>query len=124
MKVAQLEKDFQHKYRFIVIDESQDMTPCQAELFWGQERLDKENAPAVFIVGDTHQRIYGFRGASHSFEQTKVDVDFHLTGSFRFGDNIARVANLIMGPEVRICGLSTNEGGVRPGKEFSRGGNL
>ena len=60
---------WQKEYRYILIDEFQDISPAQFEVI---ELLTGSNRN-LFIVGDDDQSIYGFRGASPeimlSFEQ-------------------------------------------------------
>lgn len=59
-------------------------------------------------VGDRHQAIYGFRGASNAMELIPSDETFYLTGSFRFGNEVAEVANRILdlkGDVVHLRGL-------------------
>ena len=58
---------------------------------------------AKILVGDPNQQIYSFRGAQNAMEdvqqhlqQGQVIRTFHLTQSFRFGPEIAYVANLIL----------------------------
>jgi len=48
----------------------------------------------IFFVGDSAQCIYGFRGAKSSYVMKLTCIDTKLTQSWRFGPNIARVANL------------------------------
>ena len=94
LKVAQME-NLLIPHEFVFIDEAQDMTACQADLFWGQrQRTDK----IIYLFGDRYQQIYRFRGASHSFRDM-VDASsrkFTLTGSFRFGNNIAKCATCVL----------------------------
>lgn len=48
----------------------------------------------VFFVGDSAQCIYQFRGAK-SANLMKLDcIDYQLTKSWRFGPNIAKIANM------------------------------
>ena len=58
MKVAQLEQ-LRIDSDVVMIDEAQDMTPCQANLFWGQgQRSDK----ITYLFGDRYQnRLRGSR---------------------------------------------------------------
>lgn len=53
----------------------------------------------LVIVGDPYQKIYGFRGATNECFDDALHVpthSFYLTHSFRFGDNIAEVANVFL----------------------------
>ena len=71
-------------YTHVLTDEGQDSNPCWLDVFLRQ--------PAIrVIVGDSHQSIYGYRGAIDSLSM--VDFPrFNLTGSFRFGSHIAKKA--------------------------------
>ncbi len=71
-------------YTHVLTDEGQDSNPCWLDVFLRQ--------PGVkVIVGDSHQSIYGYRGAIDSL--SLVDFPrFNLTGSFRFGTHIAKKA--------------------------------
>mmetsp|Transcript_13843 Transcript_13843/g.31431 ORF Transcript_13843/g.31431 Transcript_13843/m.31431 type:complete len:706 (+) Transcript_13843:95-2212(+) len=112
LKVAQLE-EFHIDADAIVIDEAQDMTPCQASLFWGEKQREDKR---VYLFGDCYQQLFRFRGASDSFSKV-VDESRHklkLTGSFRFGKNIARYATAILQVSAKetILGLATKTGTV------------
>lgn len=88
-------------YDIILFDEAQDTNPVT------QAIVEAQNARKVY-VGDKHQAIYSFRGASNVMEKIKVDEHFHLTGSFRFGPEIAGIANAILdikNENVRLRGL-------------------
>jgi len=71
-------------YTHVLTDEGQDSNPSWLDVFLRQ--------PAIrVIVGDSHQSIYGYRGAIDSLNM--VDFPrFTLTGSFRFGSHIAKKA--------------------------------
>lgn len=94
LKVAQLQKlVIPHNYLFL--DEAQDMTSCQADLFWGP---GQRNGKIIYLFGDKYQQIYRWRGASNSFRDM-VDASnpkLTLTGSFRFGKNIASCATAVL----------------------------
>ncbi|KAJ6256250.1 hypothetical protein Dda_9085 [Drechslerella dactyloides] len=83
------------KYNVVMFDEAQDANPCMANII-----LRQREAAAIIIIGDPYQMIYGFRGARNEcFDDDKLPPDrtFHLTNSFRFGQDVADVANLILG---------------------------
>ena len=48
---------------------------------------------AKILVGDPHQQIYSFRGAVNALDSLQPTHTFYLTQSFRFGPEIAQVAN-------------------------------
>ena len=48
------------------------------------------------MLGDQHQRLYRWRGAGDSFEKCEGCADFYLSGSFRFGFNIADAASKVL----------------------------
>ncbi|GBG35084.1 F-box DNA helicase protein 1 [Hondaea fermentalgiana] len=76
----------------ILIDESQDCTASQIK--WV---LQNKRGKILVFVGDAAQTIYGFRGAKSKFLMGIRDCsDFSLTKSFRFGQNIASAANLLL----------------------------
>lgn len=56
---------WQHKFRYILIDEFQDINPLQYEII--KMLAAPENN--LFVVGDDDQSIYGFRGSSPEFMQ-------------------------------------------------------
>lgn len=60
-------KAFRDRYRYILVDEFQDINPLQFRFL----RLLSEPLNNVFAVGDDDQSIYGFRGAS-----PKLMLDF------------------------------------------------
>lgn len=78
-------------YHVVLVDEAQDLNPRQATY------LLRHTGPRVFI-GDPHQSIYRFRGSSGnlSFLLEHATKTFVLNQSFRFGPEIARVANAIL----------------------------
>jgi F-box protein 18 (helicase) len=54
--------------------------------------LMRQATPKI-IVGDPNQQIYMFRGAVNALDSVQADNVFYLTQSFRFGPEIAYVAN-------------------------------
>ena len=85
-------------YDCILLDEAQDINPVTAALVFSQTR---ENTPqripaSLILVGDNHQQIYSFRGARDSLKTFEAYKTEYLTRSFRFDNNVARVANMIL----------------------------
>ena len=89
-----LKKEINSKYRYVFVDEYQDVNPVQEEIISaiGQE---------VFLVGDVKQAIYGFRGSKSVFFSDKfknfedgAENALRLTGNFR---SCATVLNFVNG---------------------------
>ena len=75
----------------ILFDECQDANDLQADLVLSQP------CKKIF-VGDDHQQIYRWRNANNAMTKL-IDAGaevMYLTKSFRFADNIARLANSIL----------------------------
>lgn len=77
-------------FDYILLDEAQDTNPCVIEV------LKSQDAQLVF-VGDPNQQIYQWRGAVDAMERIPSRLDAYLTRSFRFGDSLAREANVCLG---------------------------
>lgn len=92
LKLYQLSQpNLSNRYQVILFDEAQDANEVTSDIVTRQ-------LTRIILVGDTHQQIYRFRGAQDAmnnplFEQADVLL---LTHSFRFGPNIAMVANAIL----------------------------
>lgn len=87
-------------YDCILLDEAQDINPVTSALVMSQARSDRRRKPSsIILVGDSHQQIYSFRGARDSLDKIKSTRTMYLTQSFRFDNNIARVANMVL----RLC---------------------
>ena len=92
--------------RFIVVDEAQDLTGVMVSI------LQKNQARGVQIVavGDAAQTIYEWRGTVSLFDEEYAEMfEGHatLTQSFRFGPEIAGVANMLLEraeADIRISG--------------------
>jgi superfamily I DNA/RNA helicase len=75
---------------FILFDEAQDADPVIRSIIEQQKEHSK-----IVSVGDPHQQIYSWRGsqdAMHIMDGKK----FYLTKTFRFGREIANLANAIL----------------------------
>ena len=84
-------------YDCILLDEAQDINPVTADLVLSQADPGVNPRPAsIILVGDNHQQIYSFRGARDTLENFRSNFTHYLTQSFRFDNNVARVANMIL----------------------------
>lgn len=86
----------------LFLDEAQDMNPVNWALAQGW------NLP-TFVVGDSFQQIYAFRGAVDALQKVDYPTRLWLSRSFRFGPALAELANglLTLGqdtPEVLLEG--------------------
>ncbi len=89
----------------LLLDEYQDANPVTSAIVHGAKCRK-------LYVGDPHQQIYQFRGAVNMMSRVKGE-HFYLTGSWRFGPEIADVANCILsekGERIGIRGMG--ESGV------------
>ncbi|ECA1950242.1 ATP-dependent helicase [Salmonella enterica subsp. enterica serovar Virchow] len=79
------------RYTTVLFDEAQDANPVTSAIVLSQ-------TCRVVLVGDPHQQIYRFRGADNAMNAPELaDADrLWLTHSFRFGPEVARVANLLL----------------------------
>lgn len=109
--------ELRQQHRVVLLDEYQDTSVIQTQFL---ARLFRDSA--VMAVGDPHQSIYGWRGASadnlHAFERTfaeKADVGhYSLMTSWRNDRSILDIANRVLGP-LRRPGLDVPPLEARPG---------
>lgn len=109
--------DLRQQHRVVLLDEYQDTSVIQTQFL---ARLFRDSA--VMAVGDPHQSIYGWRGASadnlHAFARTFAEREavgnYSLMTSWRNDRNILGVANRILGP-LRRPGLDVPPLEARPG---------
>lgn len=78
-------------YDYILLDEAQDSNPVTLSIVRAQRKSTR-----IVLIGDNSQKIYSWRGAVNAFLGWDADHTHELTESFRFGPNIAKVANLIL----------------------------
>jgi DNA helicase-2/ATP-dependent DNA helicase PcrA len=88
---------FQHKFKYILIDEYQDTNPAQYEII----KLLGAAFENVCVVGDDAQSIYSFRGATiQNILQFQKDYDdvkvIKLEQNYRSTQNIISVANEVI----------------------------
>lgn len=88
---------YQHKFKYIMIDEYQDTNPAQYEII----KLLGAAHENVCVVGDDAQSIYSFRGATIQnilqFQKDYEDVKvIKLEQNYRSSQNILNVANEVI----------------------------
>jgi len=88
LKIWALEKP-RIEHDVILIDEAQDLNPTMIDV------LARQEAQKVF-VGDSHQQIYEWRGAVNALAKVATPHTKYLTQSFRFGTEIASLANAVL----------------------------
>ena len=81
-------------YDFILFDEAQDANPVLVDLVLRQHA-------ALMFVGDRYQQIYSWRGATNAMQNVQMQTN-NLTQSFRFGENVAGVANEILRTQLSV----------------------
>ena len=85
-------------YDIIYLDEAQDTTDCVLDIVMSQKGHAK-----IIMVGDDFQAIYSWRGAINAMSKISSD-GYQLTKSFRFGNEIAKVARAIIKNKLPIVG--------------------
>ena len=90
-------KKYQKKYKHICIDEYQDISESQIELF----KLFLSENNTLFAVGDDWQSIYGFRGAEVSYildfkKQFKNAEQIILPYNYRSSKNIVDASTIVI----------------------------
>lgn len=75
-------------FDYLLVDEAQDLSATQFKLVM-QQPIQK------ICCGDASQQIYAWRNAINSMQNLPFASEY-LTQSFRFGPNIASVANIIL----------------------------
>lgn len=80
-----------NRYSVILFDEAQDANPVTSSIV-------RQQQCRVIRVGDRHQQIFRFRGAVNALDSKEIESTdvLYLTNSFRFGPQIALVANAIL----------------------------
>jgi ATP-dependent DNA helicase RecQ len=92
-------------YRWILVDEYQDIGPDEYELIAavaGRSLEDEDRRLSLFAVGDDDQNIYAFSGASvefiRRFEEDYRAQPTYLIENYRSTANIIRAANEVIAP--------------------------
>ncbi|EDQ5929584.1 AAA family ATPase [Salmonella enterica subsp. enterica] len=92
LKLYQLSQpDLSSRYSTLLFDEAQDANPVTSAIVLSQRCR-------VVLVGDRHQQIYRFRGADNAMDAPQLEYAdrLWLTNSFRFGPEVANVANRLL----------------------------
>jgi hypothetical protein len=76
-------------YDFLLLDEAQDTNEAVLSVLRRQDCH-------LTLVGDRHQQIYAWRGATNAMAKVDTDAEAVLTQSFRFGDAVASAATSIL----------------------------
>lgn len=109
MKLWQLSKP-QLPYKIIYLDEAQDSSMCIMDV------ISIQNTAKIILVGDSRQNIYGWRGSVNAMNMVKGAVTCSLSKSFRFGKEVADIANYILANETSLKGTETIDSVVGTGK--------
>ena len=87
-------KELREKYRYVFVDEYQDVNPVQEAI------IDKISGENVFLVGDVKQSIYGFRGSKSKYFVEKQHAfgsgagkSLMMTRNFRSSDAVLDAVN-------------------------------
>ena len=100
LKMYQLSNPRIEGYSVIYADEHQDTSMTMNDI------LKKQKAQKI-VVGDIFQKIYGWRGSVDGMSMSDGRV-MTLSKSFRFGNELAKVANSIIGEgRVKGCDVDT-----------------
>ncbi len=111
---------YRERFRFIFVDEYQDVNFAQYALL---QLLSPPNGEAsLFAIGDPNQAIYAFRGADRRFiERFKTDYPdaavFRLTHSFRCPAPVIKAANVLSDTEIQGAGGAALSFSVHPSEK-------
>jgi len=99
-------EEYRRRYRWILVDEFQDINAAQYEFL---KLLAGKGSPNLFMIGDPDQAIYGFRGSDARFlarimEEYPGTRVLRLDRSFRCPDPVMRAAAQILGREKPVAG--------------------
>lgn len=93
-------------YDYVLLDEYQDTNDVTFDICMSIEG-------AKILVGDTHQSIYGWRGAENAMSKVEADFNLYLTKTFRCTQAIVDRANYILarfkGEKVPIISASSGQ---------------
>lgn len=110
--------ELRERYRVVLLDEYQDTSVVQTDLL---SRLFASTG--VMAVGDPHQAIYGWRGASAgnlggfaaAFSPDAPCAEFALLTSWRNSEDVLRAANAVLSPLAASAPVPVQALRARPG---------
>jgi len=79
------------RYDEIMLDEAQDTNPVTQDFVMRQA----QHGTRILLAGDPYQQIYAWRGAVDALGRVEANP-YYITQSFRFGPQVAGVANTIL----------------------------
>ncbi len=89
---------YRNRYKWILIDEFQDINPIQYEMV---RLMAGDKSPNLFVIGDPDQAIYGFRGAGPGLSG-RFGADFpemeeiHLKRSYRCPNFVLKAGSQVL----------------------------
>lgn len=90
LKLFQLSKP-KLGYEVIMLDEAQDTNPVVHDIVLSQAQYGAQ----IILTGDPYQQIYAWRGAVDALNKVEAET-LYMTQSFRFGPEVASVANHLL----------------------------
>ncbi|MBS0454079.1 MAG: ATP-dependent helicase [Proteobacteria bacterium] len=109
-------------YDYIILDEAQDTNPLTEQIVVAQLAHAK-----LLAIGDRHQSIYGFRGATNAMQNLRaIDGSRVVTmpRTWRFGQRTADLANTLLqnlkGESISIIGMGKDTGWGRQSTLLTR----
>ena len=78
-------------YEIFMFDEAQDINDVMAKVL-----IDNALQMPIIMVGDSRQAIYAFRGSVEGLSKVDATYNIPLTQSFRYGENIQHLANMVL----------------------------
>ncbi len=114
---------WEKKFRYLLVDEFQDINPAQFALVKLWSRAGRE----LFVIGDPDQSIYGFRGAdAECFDKLKKEYSdletVVLKENYRSSPQILNAAMAVISQEESAAVEARGEGGQKTGSGLSVSG--
>lgn len=107
---------YSEKFKFILVDEYQDINPAQHKLLKALTKYNKN----IFVVGDDDQSIYRFRGSSSELMLSFKD-DFEKVKVVYLSENYRSTETIVNASKYLITNNKTRE--EKPLKAIKRGGD-